>query len=110
MVEEKAPYEPVWRVRIILRGGIMHCLSRTKPEQLRNGWSWEHIDDNPYGDTVKVIDWNELIGFSYRVDDKLCWCDGAVRTKSEALELHRVRTVVRLPDGSTVRLNEQPQS
>jgi hypothetical protein len=66
--------DPHWKVRLVIRGALIHAASRTEPqiesvtvlgtvERVVHGDWIEHPD---YGDTIGYVDWRELSAVSWR--------------------------------------------
>jgi hypothetical protein len=63
--------EPIWRVRITLRGGMIHVARRTRPVvHLRAGRAvdveMEVISGTELGDEIGFIDWSEVTAVTRR--------------------------------------------
>ena len=59
--------DPHWKVRVVLPGAILHLASSVEPRMDPfDGLIWEPMDDYRYGDTQGYIDWNAVIGITWR--------------------------------------------
>jgi len=58
---------PVWRVRVVFNGAIIHLISRTEPGwwdgQLR-GAQW--LTDTDQADTIGKLDWESALAVTWR--------------------------------------------